>query len=127
MWASHPTPTHRGIFVSTVSTIAYTDAGIPAANLAASVRRISWGAIAAGVVIAVAMQFVPGLLGANLDPSTIDPIARSTPEGTSLGIGAAVWVAISSAIALFAAGAIASHLSGSAEKGDASLHGLETW
>ena len=126
MWASHPTPTHRGIFVSTISTIAYRNAG-PAGNLAASVRRISWGAIAAGVVIAVAMQFVPGLLGANLDPSTIDPIARSTPEGTSLGIGAAVCVAISSAIALFAAGAIASHLSGSAEKGDASLHGLETW
>ena len=126
MWASHPTPTHRGIFVSTISTIAYTNVG-PTGNLAASVRRISWGAIAAGVVIAVAIQLVPGLVGANLDPSTIDPIARSTPEGTSLGIGAAVWVAISSAIALFAADAIASHLSGSAEKGDASLHGLETW
>ena len=126
MCASRPTPTHRGIFVSTISTIAYRNTG-PAGNLAASVRRISWGAIAAGVVIAVAMQFVPGLVGANLGPSTIDPIARSTPEGRSLGIGAAVWVAISSAIALFAAGAIASHLSGSAEKGDASLHGLETW
>lgn len=113
--------------MSTTSTIAYAGAPLPNSSVAASMRRISWGAIAAGVVIAVAMQLVLGLLGAGLGLSTIDPLAHSTPDGKSLGIGAVVWVALSSAIALFAAGAIASYLSGSAEKSEASLHGLVTW
>ena len=109
------------------TTRAYTDPNGPPQLIAAASRRISWGAIAAGVVIAVALQLVLGLLGAGLGLSTIDPLARATPEASSLGIGAAVWVGLSSALALFAAGSVASHLAGSSLKSDATLHGLITW
>jgi hypothetical protein len=90
-------------------------------------KRISWGAIAAGVVLAIALQMVLALLGAGLGLSSIDPLNRSTPDASTLGIGAGAWWAVSSAVALFVAGAVAAHLSSSVEKTEATLHGLLTW
>lgn len=90
-------------------------------------KRISWSAILAGVFIAVAIQLLLSLLGAGLGLSSIDPVDRSSPEAATLGMGALVWWAASSAIALFAAGAVAAHLSGSVRKSDAALQGLLTW
>ena len=37
-------------------------------------RRISWGAIFAGVVIAVAVQLVMGILGTGIGLSMVDPV-----------------------------------------------------
>lgn len=89
--------------------------------------HVSWGAIAAGVVIAIVMQMVLSLLGAGIGLSTMDPMRYSSPDASSFGIGASAWWAVSSMISLFAGGAVAAHLAGSPEKMDAMLHGLLTW
>ncbi len=90
-------------------------------------RRVSWGAVIAGMVIAIAVQMVLSLLGAGIGFSTIDPLRQSTPDASSFGIGAGIWWAVSSIISLFIGGWVAGHLAGSPEKTDALLHGLLTW
>ncbi|MBT2324764.1 hypothetical protein J7E62_20715 [Variovorax paradoxus] len=90
-------------------------------------RRVSWGAIVAGVVVAMVLQLVLSLLGASLGLSTIDPMKYSSPDPATFGIAAGVWWIASSALALFAGGWVAAHLAGAPDKTDASLHGLLTW
>lgn len=90
-------------------------------------RRISWGAVIAGMVIAVVIQLVLGLIGTGIGLSTLDPMRYSSPDASSLSLGAGIWWAVSSVIALFVGGWVAGHLSGSAEQTDAVLHGLLTW
>lgn len=90
-------------------------------------RKVSWGAVFAGMVIAVVVQLVLSLLGAGIGLGTIDPLHYNTPDASSLGIGAGIWWVVSSVLALFAGGWVAGHLSGSPEKTDALLHGLLTW
>ena len=89
--------------------------------------RVSWGAVIAGVVIAIVCQMVLSLLGAGIGLSTVDPLRYSSPDASSFGIGAGIWWAVSSVISLYAGGWVAAHLAGSPEKTDAALHGLLTW
>ncbi len=90
-------------------------------------KRLSWGAIVAGVVIAIVLQMVLSLLGAGIGLSTVDPMRYSSPDASTFGMGAGIWWAVSSMVSLFAGGWVASHLAGSPEKTDAILHGLLTW
>ncbi len=90
-------------------------------------RRISWGSVIAGMVIAVALQVVLSFLGAGIGLGTVDPMQYSTPSAGALGTGAGIWWAVSSVISLFVGGWVASHLAGSPEKSEAVLHGLLTW
>ncbi len=83
------------------------------------------GAVVAGMVIAVAAQLVLSLIGAGIGLSTIDPLRyNGTPDASTFGIGAAIWWAITSILALFAGGWVAGHLAGSPEKTDGMLHGM---
>lgn len=106
---------------------------VPISRTAASItgasailKRISWGAIFAGVVIALAVQLVLSLLGIGIGASTIDPLNQQNP-GKGLGIGAAVWFVISSLIATYAGAWVAGRLSGAPRTTDGTLHGVLTW
>jgi len=89
-------------------------------------RRVSWGAIFAGVFIAVAVQMMLSLLGAAVGLSVISPAqGEGSPE--ALGTGAAIWWVISTIIALFVGGWVAAHLAGVFRRLDGGLHGLVTW
>lgn len=88
---------------------------------------VSWGAVFAGMVIAIVMQLVLSLLDAGLGLSTVDPLRYSTPEASTFGMGAGCWWVVSSVIVLFVGGWVAGHLSGSSEATDSALHGLLTW
>ncbi|WP_046115949.1 hypothetical protein [Aquincola tertiaricarbonis] len=91
-------------------------------------KRVVWGAVLAGMVIAVVLQLLLSLLGAGIGLSTLDPLrANGSPQASSFGVGAALWWALSSLIALFAGGWVAGHLSGSSNRMDAMLHGLLAW
>lgn len=90
-------------------------------------RRISWGAVIAGMVMAVVIQLVLGLIGTGIGLSTLDPMRYASPDASTLGMSAAVWWVVSSVIALFVGGWVAGHLSGSTVSTDAVLHGLLTW
>jgi hypothetical protein len=86
--------------------------------------RISWGAIFAGALIALATQLVLTLIGAAIGLATLNPASGQGPSGTTLGVGATVWVVISSLISLFLGGYIARRLGGTF---NGWLHGLATW
>lgn len=96
------------------------------AEVPAVVRRISWGAIIAGVIIAVITQVMMGLLGVAIGASTINPVTEYNPaEG--FGTGTVVWLAATNLLSLFAGGYIAGRLAGSTNSVDGILHGLVTW
>ncbi|MFV0923351.1 hypothetical protein ACR720_13360 [Sphingomonas parapaucimobilis] len=90
-------------------------------------RRISWGAIFAGVVIAVAVQLVMGILGTGIGLSMVDPVQGSTPGAAGFGIGAGIYWLITTIVALGAGGYAAARMSGVTEKFDALVHGLVVW
>jgi hypothetical protein len=99
------------------------DAG-PYYGLGRSFARISWGAIIAGALVALATQIVLTLIGGAIGLATLDPAAGDSPSGTTLGIGAAIWLLISSLISLFVGGYVAGRLGGTF---NGWLHGLATW
>lgn len=91
-------------------------------------RRVSWGAVFAGVAITLALQILLSMLGLGVGFTTIDPSqAGGTPEASSLGTGAGIWWTVSYMIALAVGGYVAARLAGVAMRGDGILHGLVTW
>jgi hypothetical protein len=86
--------------------------------------RISWGAVFAGAIIALATQIVLALIGMAIGLATLNPATGDNPSGTALGAGAAIWLVISSLISLFLGGYIAARLAG---RFNGWLHGLITW
>lgn len=89
-------------------------------------KRISWGAVFAGVTTAVIIQLLLTLLGVAIGAATVDPLREGAP-GEGLGIGAAIWFFVSTIIAMYVAGRVAGRLSGAATKQDRMAHGLFTW
>lgn len=90
-------------------------------------NRVSWGAIFAGVVVALALYILLSLLGLGIGLSTINPTTDENPVSTSLGIGVGIWSVISLVVALFAGGWVAGRLSGVARHTAGLLHGLVVW
>lgn len=90
-------------------------------------RRISWGAIFGGVILVVAVQLLLSLLGAGIGLGTVNVNAGTTPDASSLGIGAGAWWIITSIIALAFGGYAAAWLAGIELRWDGLLHGLITW
>src|SRR6185437_8866544 len=90
-------------------------------------RRVSWGAVFAGVVIVLAVQLLLSMLGLGIGLSTVNPSEGGTPNASSLGIGAAAWWGISYLIALLAGGYVAARLAPSRLSFDGALHGILTW
>jgi hypothetical protein len=102
-------------------------AAAPDVEVSAARRRVSWGAIFAGVVIALAVQLLLGVLGLGIGLGTVDPAQGDTPSAASLGIGAGLWWLVSYLLAAVAGGYAAARLAGSTRPLDGSLHGLVTW
>src|SRR5688572_4164211 len=89
-------------------------------------KRVSWGAVFAGLVIGLAINLVLSLLGIALGASTIDPMRGETP-GKGIAIGAGIWLLISGLISTYIGARLAAYLSGSVRKADSVLHGVLTW
>ena len=89
--------------------------------------RISWGAIFAGVVLAVAIQLVLGILGTGIGLSLVDPVEGTTPGATGFGIGAGIYWIITTVIALGAGGYAAARVAGVQDRFDGLVHGLVVW
>ena len=91
----------------------------------AALKRISWGAIFAGAVVAVVVGLLLNLLGLGIGLSTFDMGPDDTAKG--LGITQGVWFVISSLLSLFAGGWVAGHLAGMPRRVDGLLHGIVAW
>src|SRR5260221_6977554 len=88
-------------------------------------RRISWGAIIGGTIIALVTQITLSLLGIGIGASTIH--VQSGQTGSGLGSGSAIWLVLAILISLFAGGYVAGRLAGFPAKQEGMLHGLITF
>ena len=93
----------------------------------ADFNQISWGAVFAGVVLALTVQFLLNLLGVAVGAAVIDPAGSDNPAASSASIAGGVWYVIAGVIGAFAGGFVASRLSGRPVKSTGSYHGLITW
>src|SRR3954451_14073362 len=90
-------------------------------------RRISWSAIFGGVVLIIAVQFLLSVLGFAIGLGTVDVNAGSTPDASTIGIGAGLWWIITGIIACAFGGYVSAWLAGIEIRWDGMLHGLITW
>lgn len=84
--------------------------------------RVSWQAIIAGSVVALAIYLVLTLLGSAIGLSISDRV-----DGRSIGIGAAVYAIFITALALFSGGCVASQMTAGENKREGAMYGLFVW
>ncbi len=89
-------------------------------------KRISWGAVIAGFLLAAVINLTLNLLGIGIGLGSIEP---TEPNGmpNALGMGSIIWYVVSTIISLVAGGWVAAHLAGVPTRWDSVLHGLLTW
>jgi hypothetical protein len=92
-----------------------------------ALNRISWGAVAAGVVVALVVQLLLNLLGLGIGVATLDPGTGDTPSAGALSTAAAIWYLLAGIIAAYAGGYMAGRLSGGPLGSTSALHGLTAW
>jgi hypothetical protein len=86
------------------------------------VKRISWGAILAGVVIALVIQLAFSLLGLGLGASAFNPY--DDHSAGNWGMGTAIYTLLSVLVSLYLGGHVAARLAGFPHPRDGMLHGL---
>jgi hypothetical protein len=104
---------------------AYAAAGLEL--ISAGRRRISWGAVFAGVIVVLAVELLLSMLGIGIGLSLISPAQGNSPEAGNFGVGAGVWWGVSYLIALFVGGYVAARLAGRLVSWDGALHGILIW
>jgi hypothetical protein len=92
-------------------------------------NRISWGAVLAGVVVALVAQLILNMIGIGVGASTLEPGAGAdrNPSAQGLSIGAAIWWTVSGILAALAGGFTAGRLAGQPKESTAGWHGLTSW
>ena len=86
-------------------------------------NEIAWGAVLAGVVVALVTQLLLNMLGLGIGIATLDPGTGDNPSATSLSIGAGIWWTLSGILASLAGGYAAGRLSGRPKEATAAWHG----
>jgi hypothetical protein len=90
--------------------------------------RISWGAVIAGGVVAVAIGALLNLLGLAVGATTIDPATPGdSPSASLLAKAGGLWLLLANLIGLGIGGWVAARLSGTSDDTDGVLHGLSVW
>lgn len=87
---------------------------------------ISWGAVFAGLVFVVAGTWLLFLLGSAIGVSIADA-SDLEAMGKGLGIGATIWVLLTSVVVFFLASLLTARLSGEPEHTVGMLHGITLW
>jgi len=75
-----------------------------------SIRRVSWGAVFAGVVMSLATQLLLAMLGLGIGLEILDPRSGETPTAAQLGSGTGIWWTVTGLIALLVGGWAAGRL-----------------
>ncbi|EIC85571.1 hypothetical protein [Serratia sp. M24T3] len=87
-----------------------------------NIRRISWGAVLAGVILSIVTYMLLSMLGTAIGASTIDPLHESNPVN-GLGTGALIWMLANVLISYAVGGYVAGHLA----RREGGLHGVLSW
>lgn len=91
------------------------------------VNEVSWGAIFAGVVVALVVQVLLTMLGAGIGVATFSPATGDNPDATTFSVAAGIWYVIAGIIAAYAGGYMSARMSGKTHATAGALHGLTTW
>ncbi|MFZ0850508.1 MAG: hypothetical protein WAO08_15015 [Hyphomicrobiaceae bacterium] len=75
-------------------------------------NRVSWGAVLAGVMVALVTQLILNLIGIGIGAASFDPTSNANPSGSTFSIAAGIWWALSGILAALAGGYTAGRLSG---------------
>ena len=90
------------------------------------VKRISWGAIIAGALTALAVLTLLNMLFYGIGISTINTASEQNPA-SGLPIGMLIATIISNLVALFVGGYVAGKLAGTPRTFPSIMHGILTW
>ncbi|WP_222185171.1 hypothetical protein, partial [Geminicoccus harenae] len=91
------------------------------------INKISWGAVLAGVVVALVTQLILNMLGIGFGAGVLDPATGDNPAASSFSIGAGLWFVVSGILASLAGGYAAGRLAGKPKESTAGWHGLTAW
>ncbi len=93
----------------------------------AVVNKISWGAVLAGVVLALAAQFMLNLLGVGIGAAVLDPATSDNPAASTFSIAGGLWFVGAGIVASFIGAYSAGRLSGRPSKSTCGYHGVASW
>lgn len=85
-------------------------------------KRISWSAVFAGVILSIVIYLLLSILGTAIGTTTIDPLKEQNPLD-GLGKGALIWSGLSMLISI----AVGAFVSGRLAQREGALHGILMW
>jgi hypothetical protein len=91
-----------------------------------AVRRVSWGAIFVGTVVALALMVFFTTLGLAIGAAAIDPLYDASPL-SGLGVGSGIYIVVTQILSLAAGGFAAARLAGVPRTVSSLLHGAAVW
>lgn len=92
----------------------------------AAIRRVSWGAIFAGTVVAMALMVFFTTLGLAIGAAAVDPLYESDPL-SGMATGSGIYFIATQLIALAVGGFVGSRLAGVPRTVASLLHGVAVW
>jgi hypothetical protein len=98
-----------------------------APSASAALNKVSWGAVFAGVAIALSTQFLLNLLGVGIGAAVIDPATYDNPDASTFSIAGGLWFVVAGIIASFVGGYVSSRLSGRPSNSTGGYHGVTSW
>ena len=118
-------PATVGATPTTVNEITVATPG-GAGGVGEHIRRVSWGAIFAGTVIAMGLMVFFTTLGIGFGAAAIDPLYNDDAPGT-LPVGSAIYIIVTQLGSLFIGGYVAARLAGIPREQSSLIHGLAVW
>lgn len=90
------------------------------------VRRISWGSVLAGALIALMSTLLLSLLASGLGLKAFDPANSADPLGGN-GVGTGITFIVINLVSLLLGSYVAGRMANSPRRGDGMIHGVLTW
>lgn len=84
--------------------------GSPAAGWAATWSGLSWSAVIAGAVTAIAVSFIVIALGSGIGMAVVSPYSYSSPSATTMTVIGALWLVFAQAVGFAVGGYVAGRL-----------------
>jgi hypothetical protein len=91
------------------------------------INKISWGAVLAGVVVALVTHLILSMIGVGFGAAILNPTTGDNPSASSFSIGAGIWWTLAGILAAAAGAFTAGRLCGRPKESTAGWHGLTTW
>jgi hypothetical protein len=91
----------------------------------AGVRRVSWGAIFAGVFLAIILQIMLTLLGVAIGITSFQSSLQ--PAIREIATASGIWLVVTALISTWVGAWVAGRLAGGPRRSDGLIHGIVTW